>query len=200
MTIPAAMPTPRPAPVPASLGLIGTDRPPRGIEAIHREVDERARALAVLHRDRLLCRRGCCACCVDEITVFEVEADRIRRHHADLLATGDPHPPGACAFLDGPGACRVFEDRPYVCRTQGLPLRWMDVGPEGQEVELRDICPLNVPGPAIEELPADACWEIGPIETRLAALQAKRDGGPIRVRLRDLFAAHPRGSAEPESA
>ena len=45
---------------------------------IHAEVDRRAEALAELHRDRLQCRRGCHDCCVDGLTVFEVEAERIR--------------------------------------------------------------------------------------------------------------------------
>lgn len=72
-----------------------------------------------------------------------------------------------------------------MCRTQGLPLRWLD---EDARCERRDICPLNDPGPPIEMLPADACWELGPIERRLAELEARRSGGaPRRIRLRDLF-------------
>jgi GNAT superfamily N-acetyltransferase/Fe-S-cluster containining protein len=167
------------------------------LETIHREVDERARALEAIHRDRWRCGRGCCFCCVDEITVFEVEADAIRRHHADLLATGEPHAAGACAFLSGDGACRVYESRPYVCRTQGLPLRWEDETPGREPAELRDICPLNESHQPIEELPAEECWEIGPFEVRLASLQAAQEAAsptasqgrrPRRVRLRDLFA------------
>jgi RimJ/RimL family protein N-acetyltransferase/Fe-S-cluster containining protein len=159
------------------------------IETLHREVDEGTRSLEAIHRDRLRCRPGCCFCCVDEITVFEIEAERIQRHHPELLATGEPHPVGGCAFLDDDGACRIYEHRPYVCRTQGLPLRWEDETPAGEPAELRDICPLNESGPAVAELPAQECWEIGPFEERLAALQAARDGGRLaRVRLRDLFA------------
>ena len=159
------------------------------LEALHREVDEGARALETAHCDRLRCTLGCCFCCVDEITVFEIEAERIVRHHPKLLAAGEPHPVGGCAFLNEVGACRIYEHRPYVCRTQGLPLRWQDETPNGEPAELRDICPLNESGRAIEELPAEECWEIGPIEERLAILQAARDGGRrTRVRLRDLFA------------
>jgi uncharacterized protein len=158
------------------------------LEAIHHDVDERARVLEAVHRDRLHCGPGCGFCCVDEITVFEVEARQIRRHHQRLLATGEPHPVGACAFLDSNAACRVYEHRPYVCRTQGLPLRWEDEGPGGEPAEFRDICPLNESDQPIEKLPADECWEIGPIEARLATLQAARDGGRrTRIRLRDLF-------------
>jgi uncharacterized protein len=159
------------------------------LQTLHHEVGEEARALEEIHRDRLRCRLGCCFCCVDEITVFEIEAERIRRGHPELLATGEPRPVGGCAFLDGDGACRIYEHRPYVCRTQGLPLRWADETSAGEPAEFRDICPLNESGRAVEALPAEECWEIGPFEERLAALQAARDGGRLtRIRLRDLFA------------
>ncbi|MFH1568638.1 MAG: YkgJ family cysteine cluster protein, partial [Gemmatimonadota bacterium] len=94
---------------------------------------------------------------------------------------------GACAFLDAEGACRIYPQRPYVCRTQGLPLRWLDEV-DGATVELRDICPLNEEGVPIEELDAAACWTIGPAEGALAEFQARADGGQgRRVALRGLF-------------
>jgi Fe-S-cluster containining protein len=164
------------------------------LRALHDEVDARAGALARRHAGRLRCGRGCSACCQDELTVFEVEALRISRAHADLLVSGEPHPEGACAFLDAQGACRVYAERPYVCRTQGLPLRWLAESESGEAVEQRDICPLNEPGgPPIEALPEEACWTLGEVEGRLAALQARLDGGALRrVPLRSLFRRPPR--------
>ncbi len=150
-------------------------------------MDARAGALHARHAARLHCRRGCAGCCADDLTVFEVEAERIRVRAPEVLREA-PHPPGACAFLDAGGACRIYAHRPYVCRTQGLPLRWLDDEAPDGPVERRDVCPLNEAGPPVEGLPADACWELGPVEARLAALQAGHGGGPLRrVRLRDLF-------------
>jgi hypothetical protein len=171
------------------------DDPLRAVERLHAEVDARCGALADRHRERLQCRRGCSGCCIDDVTVFEVEAERIRAHCAEVLRE-PPHPPGACAFLDAEGACRIHAHRPYVCRTQGLPLRWIDFSGEDGAVERRDICPLNEAGEPIEELPAEACWELGPVESRLAALQAaaQSERALRRVRLRDLFAADTDGS------
>jgi Fe-S-cluster containining protein len=158
------------------------------IEAFHREVDALAAKVASRHGARLVCARGCASCCVDELTVFEVEAERIRRSFPELLARGRPHAKGACAFLDDSGACRVYEARPYVCRTQGLPLRWFEEDEHDEIVEQRDICPLNLEGPALSTLPDDDCWLIGPFEERLAELQAREDGGAMkRIALRDLF-------------
>ncbi len=154
----------------------------------YEQLRERTGQLEQAHASRTQCRKGCCICCVDEITVFEVEAENIRRHHSDLLEHGTPHPPGACAFLAEDGSCRIYEHRPYVCRTQGLPLRWIDQAGDGRTVEYRDICPLNEPGEPVEDLPAELCWTLGPFEEFLARLQAAADGGQgRRVRLRDLF-------------
>ena len=151
-------------------------------------VDRQVQALTALHQDRLQCRQGCSGCCQDDLTVFDVEAANIRHRHARLLANDRPHAPGGCAFLDGQGTCRIYADRPYVCRTQGLPLRWIDERPDGSPVEMRDICPLNEVGPSIESLDPDHCWTIGPLEEAMADLQSRADGDQLqRVSLRGLF-------------
>ena len=150
----------------------------REVEALHAEVDAAAATLAEKHAARLKCGRGCSSCCIDELTVFEVEASRIRTHCTELLATAEPHAPGACAFLDDEGACRIYEHRPYVCRTQGLPLLWTEPDDRGAVVERRDICPLNVDeGEPLEAIAEADCWSIGPFESRLAELQRRADGG-----------------------
>jgi len=157
------------------------------LAAIYARVEEEAGRLHRLHRARLQCRRGCAECCVDGITVFAVEAESIRAHCADLLRAGSPHRGGKCAFLAADGSCRIYAQRPYVCRTQGLPLRWLEER-DGAEVELRDICQLNEAGTPVEDLPAEACWTLGPIEASLAQLQADADGGHLRrLPLRRLF-------------
>jgi hypothetical protein len=161
------------------------------VTAIHDAVDREAKALADRHGERLTCHRGCHSCCKDELTVMEVEADRIRTHHQELLAKGVPHPVGACAFLDSAGASRIYANRPYVCRTQGLPLRWLEPTGPDEGLEYRDICPLNEAGTPVELLPPEACWTLGPTEDRLRQLQAAHQGNdkdPARVPLRSLFA------------
>lgn len=165
----------------------------RALDELHAEVDARADALAARHGPRLVCARGCSACCVDGLRVFAVEAERIRRAAPELLRGGTPHAPGACAFLDRDGACRVYAARPYVCRTQGLPLRWTAPGDDGAPVELRDVCALNL---ADDETPLVAldeidCWTLGPAEARLRAIQQRFGGRPARVALRALFDGTP---------
>jgi len=160
------------------------------LRMLHEAVDRDAGALQRVHAARLQCRRGCHECCVDGLTVFEVEAAAIRNAFPELLASGIPHSEGGCAFLDEEGACRIYTARPYVCRTQGLPLRWLS-DKDGETVEYRDICPLNEPGgPELTELPENRCWTLGPWESRLAALQERNGSGGERVALRALFRRH----------
>lgn len=165
------------------------------VRRLHLSIDGSARRLEVLHASRLQCRRGCSDCCVDDLTVSVAEAARIVHENAELLAGGAPGPAGGCAMLDRDGACRIYGSRPYVCRTQGLPLRWVETDGAvtgATPVEHRDICPKNEPGPgtgipALENLPSDACWTLGAAERVLAALDQLAAGAGRRVALRDLF-------------
>jgi hypothetical protein len=149
------------------------------IVALHADIDRKTARLSVLHAARLQCREGCSSCCVDDLTVFDAEAERIRQSNTELLAAGVPHAVGGCAFLDDRGSCRIYEERPYVCRTQGLPLRWLEER-DGVTAELRDICPLNDAGEPLEALDPEACWTLGPAEERLAGIELAGKTPPVR--------------------
>ncbi|MBA2663283.1 MAG: YkgJ family cysteine cluster protein [Bradymonadaceae bacterium] len=159
------------------------------VRRLHRAVDLMVAPLEARHRERLQCRMGCSACCVDDLSVFEVEAARIQAEHAELLEQARGRERGGCAFLDEGGACRIYESRPYVCRTQGLPLRWLELGDGVDEVvEFRDICALNETSEPIESLEDQECWTIGLVEQKLSELQQALGSEPERrVALRSLF-------------
>lgn len=156
------------------------------VEQLHATVDQLIAPLQQVHADSSQCAPGCTGCCLDDLTVLEVEAEVLRRHCAEALSR-PAHPPGACALLDEQGRCRVYAHRPYVCRTQGLPLRWAEeVGEE--VVERRDVCELNLVGQDLTALPAEAFWTLGPVERRLAMAQDKHGQAEARVALRSLVA------------
>ena len=159
------------------------------LEKLHQEIDRESDRLTKRHAERLRCGRGCSACCIDGLTVSAVEAERIRRAHPALLAGGEPYPPGACAFLDTDGSCRVYASRPSVCRSQGLPLRFFVEDDDEEIEERRDICPLNLPdGPPLDELAEDDCWLVGPFELALERIATAFAGEDhARVSLRGLF-------------
>jgi Fe-S-cluster containining protein len=173
------------APKPEVLRLAGQGEVLAGVARLHQEVDERAAELARRHGGRLTCRRGCAGCCTDELTVLDVEAARIVAEHGPLLEQGEPAPTRGCAFLDGAGGCRIYASRPYVCRTQGLPLRWLYEN-DDEIVEERDICELNLPGPPLADLAEADLWLIGPVEEKLVNL-SERYGACERIEMRALF-------------
>lgn len=160
------------------------------LAALHEEIDCEVQQLAARHAPRLQCRRGCGACCLDDLTVTTIEAEGIRRAHPALLSEGKPHPPGRCAFLGSEGDCRIYAERPSVCRSQGLPLRVVFENVAGELEELRDICELNVEGgPPLSALDEEDCWLVGVVELRLIALEERFVGGESpRASLRGLFA------------
>ena len=141
------------------------------------------------------CGRGCADCCLDDLSVWQIEADHIAAWLAEhalknptfILKIGHI---GACAFLND-GRCQVYGARPYVCRSQGAVLRWYE--DDGQQVsERRDTCPIHLQGVALDRLPEAALFDIGPAEGELVSLatsQLASKGGrglPQRVGLRQL--------------
>lgn len=163
----------------------------------YQKIDTRSlEIIATLAEDglELHCRKGCHACCHDDLSVTPVEAELIRSHFEDALST-TPHPKGKCAFLDEQGLCRIYPVRPYICRSQGLPLRWIQEDPQTPEldIEYRDICELNAEI-APDKLDPQACFSLGLPELTLQeinALHAKTENStqvrPKRVALRSLF-------------
>jgi uncharacterized protein len=101
-------------------------------EAILAKVGAFAREVAARRSADLRCRAGCDGCCHVELTVCPLEAEALRRHLAALPAEARARvrrravaaPDGRCIMLDDGGTCAVYEARPMVCRTQGLPLRY----------------------------------------------------------------------------
>lgn len=158
------------------------------LDEFYQRVDGDARGVAEKNKNRLTCKRGCDACCQDDLTVFELEADHILARYAGRLEGQKPAQAGRCAFLNDQGACRIYEARPYICRTQGLPLRWFEEGEDWDLHEFRDICPLNAPGPDLKTLADENLWTIGTYEGELAQMQYEQYGGQMdRRALRALF-------------
>ena len=86
-----------------------------------KECDLVSKRLYSIHNKYIVCKRGCCGCCVN-LSLFPVEfysiLDGISRSGMDLTfdETAD------CGFLDGEGSCTIYKYRPIICRTHGLPI------------------------------------------------------------------------------
>jgi Fe-S-cluster containining protein len=158
-----------------------------GVSALHREVDALGLELKERLPHALACGPGCAACCPADLTVLELEAEWIRRAVGEGLRGQTPAPAG-CAFLDEAGRCRIYAHRPYVCRTQGLPLRWFEEDEQGEILETRDLCEESAEMLVLDELDATELWLLGPFEARLVELaEAWRTPELRRCDLAGLF-------------
>ncbi|MFN3341119.1 MAG: YkgJ family cysteine cluster protein [Flavobacteriales bacterium] len=152
----------------------------RFYQALQPDIDR----LETAHASKMQCKKGCHACCIDDLVVFGVEAANIIKHYSALVQNEKPHPKGKCAFLNKEGACRIYNVRPFVCRTQGLPLKI--INQKGNE--LRDVCPLNLEGVNLNKIPEKQLLHTNPYEEFLARLQLAVDKGQMeRIKLRSLF-------------
>jgi len=103
--------------------------------------------IGALHAATISCGPGCASCCL-AFSVLPIEAACLRRAIGALsaasrerlernLADGSDRCP---LLLDD--LCSTYGARPVICRTQGLPLAYVDAEREAIEVSA---CPLNFP-------------------------------------------------------
>jgi len=109
-------------------------------------LDAEIMRVAKLHAAALSCGPRCSSCCL-AFSVLPLEAACLREAIAALpltsqdrlgrnLADGDRCP----LLIDE--LCSIYTTRPVICRTQGLPLAYVDEERETIEVSA---CPLNFP-------------------------------------------------------
>ncbi|MEW6521596.1 MAG: YkgJ family cysteine cluster protein [Thermodesulfobacteriota bacterium] len=116
----------------------------RAYRALVDRIDEEIRKTAELHGARLRCAPGCSQCCTIS-SVLPLEAavlrqalgglDEQRRTMTRLQAEAD----ASCPLLVD-RLCLVYQARPLICRTHGLPIAYVDY--ERQAIEV-SACPLN---------------------------------------------------------
>ncbi len=108
--------------------------------ALRQELDEHCAKLYTLHAAHLKCKAGCDMCCMD-FSVLPIEYHAIKEQAGEDLKKGMvPASEGECPFLVN-HRCVIYNARPTICRTQGLPLLFM--GEENWELSA---CELNFTG------------------------------------------------------
>ncbi len=100
-------------------------------DALVAKVDAEVASISAKVASDLACRRGCSSCCEVSLTLSPVEAAAVRRALGPFpdnrAPSPSPFPNKRCVMLDDADGCAIYEARPLVCRTQGLPLSY----PEG---------------------------------------------------------------------
>jgi Fe-S-cluster containining protein len=150
------------------------------------KIDDKSQEIADRHAAELQCKSGCHGCCLPGLSVFPVEADAIVEHLDQkgwdaVIANEEaaPHAGARCSFLNAQGACAIYEVRPVICRTHGLPLRV-----KGEAGPTRDACPLNFQKEGLGVLPDSSLLNLDLINTLLVLINQNYLNADPRERVR----------------
>lgn len=139
------------------------------------------------------CAPGCTACCQDDLELLRLEAEvlrdalrRLPRAARDRLAARARAGGPPCALLEEDGRCALYDARPLICRSHGLPLLYRDPD-DPLQAEL-SCCELNFRD---ADPPPDAVLDATLLHATLALADRLGTDGRShgeRVSLRDVVA------------
>ncbi len=169
-------------------------------------VDDLTSQLNERYKGHLQCGAGCSGCCNHHLSIFAVEAEvlteaiqtlpegvqqRIQQQAIEVKEREVKGESVACPLLVD-SLCSVYESRPLICRTQGLPLLY-EADDGAQEI---DFCPLNFESDAaIAELADEHLVPLDLLNLKLAMAnvsycQANGNSAPhLRVKIAALCSA-----------
>ncbi len=150
------------------------------------KVDQLCEGISSFIGDALTCHEGCSSCCLS-ISVFPVEAAAIvqavenlpcrqKRKIMERLASFQSYEKCPLLYEE---RCLIYEARPIICRTHGLPILVF----ENNERRI-DICPKNFL--KLHHLPGNAIIDIEKLNTALTAINAlylKETGSSLPERI-----------------
>jgi hypothetical protein len=140
----------------------------------------------------LQCGSGCSDCCAVRLTVTSVEAAEISRFVAGwsvtrraTLAANVAASTSSCAALDPAGHCLIYDARPIVCRSHGVPIRMR----ERRSLPVVEACHRNFTahGPAAAD--PDCILDQTTLSALVLAADRESGGDGSRIDLAKLLAS-----------
>lgn len=142
----------------------------KNYRALLKKVDERCREIERDYRRHIACRKGCAECCC-HFSIFPVEAvalaESLRkrpekqveylREKARNATLESP-----CPLLEKQ-TCLLYDARPIICRTHGLPVFFVQ---DGRMTV--DYCPLNFRD--LDSIPLNAAIDLDRLNDALASV------------------------------
>jgi Fe-S-cluster containining protein len=144
----------------------------RNYRELVRRVDSLCETIGAHLAGHLACRKGCDACCL-HLSLFPVEAEMLTEAIKVLPAVQQEklrerattaRPDGPCPLLED-HACLVYQARPMICRTHGLPVLTRMDG----EAKV-DFCPQNCQ--ELTSLSGDMVIDLERLNSALTAINA----------------------------
>jgi Fe-S-cluster containining protein len=131
------------------------------------EIDALSNKLAERHKEHMKCKKGCDMCCMD-YSIFPIEFYFILndlKGNKIEFSVGEKSKESVCVFLENQ-VCSVYDQRPIICRTHGLPLLYMS---EDNQWEL-SACELNFTEFDFEDFTLDNTFEQDKYNSKLFIL------------------------------
>jgi Fe-S-cluster containining protein len=118
------------------------------LKALHAKIDAFFERVQYEHREHMQCRSGCSLCCQQSLSLFPVEmqsvvarVEELPEDAQDRIRYRLAHPTPSCPLLEE-DRCVIYEARPTICRSHGLPIEVSS--DDGRKS--RSSCPLNFAG------------------------------------------------------
>ena len=100
-------------------------------DSLARDVARKFEVIRQRNQGCMECREGCSDCCRCRLSITRVEEAYLRRGLARLpisirveLKSRATTETEMCPALDANGCCQIYESRPLICRSHGVPLRY----------------------------------------------------------------------------
>jgi Fe-S-cluster containining protein len=143
------------------------------------KVDLKFNEIQALYPTQIQCGVGCSGCCSGGLTVSKVEQERIRhflseRPDIDALVQGcqrqsQQNEAEHCQFLDTEQKCLIYEARPIICRSHGVPVFIR----QGENPPEKRVCQLNFKELSLDNISNSAFINLEILNTILAAINEK---------------------------
>ena len=132
-------------------------------------LDKKIDALFQTHQKNVACNKGCDLCCMD-YKIFPIEFFAIKKEldKALIEQNNSSKNPDACIFLKK-HECTIYLYRPFICRTHGLPLVFVN---EEDEWQL-STCELNFKDFDFGKFTLDNTFEQDKLNSQLYQLNKK---------------------------
>ena len=156
-------------------------------DSLASDVARKFEAIRRRNHGRMECRKGCADCCRCRLSITRVEEAYLRQGLARLplsvrlelktQATTEPTDSDTnemCPALDANGCCKIFESRPLICRSHGVPLRYRYPVPLIHPAVI-DVCEknfANLDGVSMKSLPIEDVLDQTSLTAELAEIDA----------------------------
>lgn len=132
-------------------------------------VDDFSSRFIRMYKEQIVCRHGCTDCCRHNLHLLPVEFHYLKQGftrlpEAEKNITESSSHDTYCTLLHE-GSCLLYDLRPIICRTHGLPLLITK-----DDTQWRDCCPKNFKGQSLEHLPEKDFLDLEKLNTMLVTV------------------------------